>query len=78
MNSNSFFPCNTSIMFFHCFSQELAFRILLGKCHNPYLKINSVFQKNVVCNMGLVTRKPVFGVSDKASFKPVSSATEAS
>ena len=25
--------------------------------------------------MGLVTRKPVFGVSDKASFEPVSSAT---
>ena len=28
--------------------------------------------------MGLVARKPVFGVSDKASFKPVSSATETS
>ena len=28
--------------------------------------------------MGLVVRKPVFGVSDKASFKPVSSATETS
>ena len=28
--------------------------------------------------MGLVTRKPVFGVSDKVSFKPVSSATETS
>ena len=27
---------------------------------------------------GLVMRKPVFGVSDKASFKPVSSATETS
>ena len=26
--------------------------------------------------MGLFARKPVFGVSDKASFKPVSSATE--
>ena len=26
--------------------------------------------------MGLVARKPVFGVSDKESFKPVSSATE--
>ena len=26
--------------------------------------------------MGLVVRKPVFGVSNKASFKPVSSATE--
>ena len=29
-------------------------------------------------NMGLVTRKPVFGVSHKARFKPVSSATETS
>ena len=28
--------------------------------------------------MGLVSRKPVFGVSDKASFKPVSSAKETS
>ena len=28
--------------------------------------------------MGLVPRKRVFGVSDKASFKPVSSATETS
>ena len=29
-------------------------------------------------NKGLVVRKPVFGVSDKANFKPVSSATETS
>ena len=29
-------------------------------------------------NLGLVVRKPVFGVSDKVSFKPVSSATETS
>ena len=29
-------------------------------------------------HMGLVARKPVFGVSGKARFKPVSSATEAS
>ena len=28
--------------------------------------------------MGLVARKPGFGVSDKATFKPVSSATESS
>ena len=28
--------------------------------------------------MGRVARKPVFGVSDKASFEPVSSATETS
>ena len=29
-------------------------------------------------NMGLVAKQPVFGVSAKASFKPVSSATEIS
>ena len=29
-------------------------------------------------DMGLTARKPVFGVSDKASFKPVSSATDTS
>ena len=29
-------------------------------------------------NMGLVVRNPVFRVSDKASFKPVSLATETS
>ena len=28
--------------------------------------------------MGLIARKHVFGVSDKANFKPVSSATETS
>ena len=28
--------------------------------------------------LGLVARKPVFWISDKASFKPVSSATETS
>ena len=32
----------------------------------------------VIHHMGLVTRKPVFGVSNKVSFKPVSSATETS
>ena len=31
-----------------------------------------------IYNMGLVARKPVFGVSDKVSFKPDSSATETS
>ena len=29
-------------------------------------------------HMGLVAKKPVFGVSDKARFKPISSATETS
>ena len=28
--------------------------------------------------MGLIARKPVFGVSDKAGFKPVSAATQTS
>ena len=39
------------------------------------------FNKSILCflcrnHMSLITRKPVFGVSGKASFKPVSSATE--
>ena len=34
--------------------------------------------KTVCAQMGLVVRKPVFGVSDIACFKPVSSATETS
>ena len=33
-------------------------------------------QVGFINKMGLVATKPVFGVSDKASFKPVSSATE--
>ena len=41
-------------------------------CYNQ-TGIEAVWQ-----NVGLVARKPVFGVSDKASFKPVSSATEIS
>ena len=36
----------------------------------------SAMKSTAVSHMGLVARKPVFGVSDKASFKPVSSATE--
>ena len=51
------------------------------------LNIQYVVFINLCCNalvvhdclyIGLVTTKPVFGVSDKASFKPVSSATETS
>ena len=34
--------------------------------------------RSAVDHMGLVARKPVFGVSDKVSFKTVSSATETS
>ena len=34
--------------------------------------------KTVCAKMGLVARKRVFGVSDKACFKPVSSAIESS
>ena len=33
---------------------------------------------NLYYFMGLVARKPVFGVSEKASLKPLSSATEKS
>ena len=40
---------------------------------NPYPAIIFICFKSVACSyMGLVKRKPVFGVSNKASFKPVS------
>ena len=42
---------------------------------NLYFDVNLVI---IVLHTGLVAKKPVFKVSDKASFKPVSSATETS
>ena len=44
------------------------------------LKLISFLAKiwNAIVQLGLVARKPVFGVSFKVSFKPVSSATETS
>ena len=45
------------------------------------LHVKSLFQRVCVIILhvwGLVVRKPVFGVSDKASFKPVSSASKIS
>ena len=41
----------------------------------PVIAVHKVMEKY---HLGLVAKKPVFGVSDKASFKPVSSATETS
>ena len=45
---------------------------------NGFLTHKWVLEKMLPSHMGLVVRKPVFRVSDKASFKPVSSATETS
>ena len=42
------------------------------------LSVYKVVTEHMPRNMGLVARKPVFGVSDIASFKPVSTATETS
>ena len=42
------------------------------KIRHRYVKVKSL------CYTGLVATKHVFGVSDKASFKPVSLATETS
>ena len=52
--------------------------ITISKCLKMIESKNLVEDKveAVWCNMGLVARKPVFGVSDKARLKPVSSATE--
>ena len=47
--------------------------ILLNLLNKSNVRLN-----NIVAQMGLVARKPVFGVSDKASFKSVSSAAETS
>ena len=52
----------------------------------PVPDVSTVKLMELTCNlleprqllMGLVARKPVFGVSEKASFKPVSSAAETS
>ena len=46
-----------------------------------HLNVGTKKRIDMMCSeeyLGLVARKPVFGVSDKASFKPVSSATEIS
>ena len=43
-----------------------------------YLLPKDDILKNILSNIGLVARKPIFGVSDKASFKPGPSATETS
>ena len=44
-----------------------------------YLSFDKMSLDHVtLAEMGLVVRKPVFGVSNKRSFKPVSSATETS
>ena len=44
--------------------------------NNPLF--NHFFNCHLAYNMGLDAKKPVYGVSDKMSFKPVSSATETS
>ena len=49
----------------------MSVHILLNLLHN----VSGLGKRD---KMGLVAIKPVFGVSDKAIFKPVSSATEAS
>ena len=51
---------------------QISFIVYLVECAH---KLENGF---IFYHMGLVVRKPVFGVSDKASFKQVSSATETS
>ena len=45
---------------------------------NLNVTLDSNISRKLHVYMGLVVRKPVFGVSDKASFKPVFSAIETS
>ena len=49
---------------------------VIGPRIHPNQQLDS--QSECHSNMGLIARKPVFGVSVKTSFKPVSSATETS
>ena len=55
---------------------KIAYLTVMGKCIDPVFFRMLFLPHNG--NMGLVARKPVFGVSDKANFKPVTSATETS
>ena len=45
--------------------------------HVNHLLVDDSYKK-IKLDLGLVARKPVFGVSDKARLKPVSLATETS
>ena len=48
-----------------CFSSKVSLRL-----HQK------LFMRFLLTNLGSIATKPVFGVSDKVSFRPVSSATE--
>ena len=54
----------------HCYN-------ILGCCPDILVCVMKV-QSMMLDHLGRAARKPVFGVSDKASFKPVSLATETS
>ena len=67
----------------------LSFRNIMGPVHEiwvliagaqmPLISVHAdVSIKARFYHLGIVTRRPVFGVSDKERFKPVSSATEIS
>ena len=69
----------------NCFQQNInRVEEVLERIRAAGLKLKlekcSMLQQEVVylSNVGLVARKPVFGVSDKASFQLVFSATETS
>ena len=53
-------------------------RINLTRLDTILQRYNSLKVGSCYYNIGLVERKPVLGVSSRASFKPVSSATETS
>ena len=68
------------IILYHMGSKLKSASIELLHRPNIALSLLRCMQCSLITNqyLGLVARKPVFGVSDKASFKPVSSAKESS
>ena len=73
------FPDHTHLLSYTVFLRHLLEKIMDTMCtqHVGY-SIGATLEMNRKCHnhTGRVARKPVFGVSDKASFKQVSSATE--
>ena len=62
-----------------CCRPLMRFNLLLQKpCDCSDFSLKNFYEDMFQYNMGRDARKPVFGVSDKARLKPVSSATETS
>ena len=57
----------------------LDWNVLASSCFSSKVSVRlhqKLFMRFLLANLGSIATKPVFGVSDKVSFRPVSSATE--